>query len=189
MRSPRTVLLAALLLGTGGCNTWYNDVPSPDDLMHAIPWFDHMIGSRAVHPYETGDVPRGVPEGSVPLGQVEPDHRAEWLTGNTTTADALVMPAPAPGSGGRGEALYATFCATCHGQLGAGDGLVGQKMGAPSLLTDRALALSDGYLYSIIRYGRGVMGKYGDKIWLPEDRWAVVRYVRQLQSIGSGRIE
>jgi hypothetical protein len=33
------------------------------------------------------------------------------------------------------------------------------------------------------------MGKYGDKIWQAEDRWAVVRYVRQLQSIGSGRIE
>jgi hypothetical protein len=44
------------------------------------------------------------------------------------------------------------------------------------------MALSDGYLYAIVRYGRGVMGRYGDKIWLPSDRWAVVNYVRELQA-------
>ena len=39
----RKVLLAAVLLGTGGCNWWYNEVPSPDQLMHKVPCFDHMI--------------------------------------------------------------------------------------------------------------------------------------------------
>jgi hypothetical protein len=57
-------------------------------------------------------------------------------------------------------------------------------MGAPSLLTDRARAFSDGYLYSIIRYGRGVMPRYGDKIFNQGTRWAVVNYVRMLQSQG-----
>ena len=40
-------------------------------------------------------------------------------------------------------------------------------MGAPSLLTARARGYSDGYLYSIMRYGRGVMPRYGDKIVRP----------------------
>ena len=35
--------LAALTLFTGGCDFWYNRVPSPDDLWHIIPWFDNMI--------------------------------------------------------------------------------------------------------------------------------------------------
>ena len=188
MRS-RLAALAALALGAAGCNTWYNDVPSPDDLMHVVPWFDHMLESAAIHPYETADVPRATPAGTVPLGVTEPEFRAEWVTGNTTTADALVAPPTSAWAFARGDTLYGIFCATCHGERGAGDGLVGRRVGAPSLLTDRALALSDGYLYAIVRYGRGVMGKYGDKIWRPEDRWAVVQYTRHLQGAASGRME
>jgi len=48
-------------------------------------------------------------------------------------------------------------------------------------LTDRARGFSDGYLYSIIRYGRGVMPRYGDKVYRPADRWAIVNYLRRLQ--------
>jgi hypothetical protein len=55
-------------------------------------------------------------------------------------------------------------------------------MGAPSLLTARARAYPDGYIYSIIRYGRGVMPRYGDKVYLPLDRWAIVNHVRKLQA-------
>ena len=59
------------------------------------------------------------------------------------------------------------------------------SVGALSLLTDKARAYSDGYLYSIIRYGRGLMPRYGDKVYRHEDRWAVVNYVRQLQRAGA----
>jgi mono/diheme cytochrome c family protein len=63
---------------------------------------------------------------------------------------------------------------------------VGPKVGAPSLLTDKARAYSDGYLYSMIRYGRGVMPRYGDKVYRHEDRWAIVNYVRKLQRDAAG---
>jgi hypothetical protein len=53
---------------------------------------------------------------------------------------------------------------------------------APPLLTESARGRSDGYLYSILRYGRGIMGKYGDKIPNAHDRWQVVNYVRSLQA-------
>ena len=71
----RKVLLAAVLLGTGGCNWWYNEVPSPDQLMHVVPWFDHMILSKGVHPYQRTDIPRNVPAGIVPVGGGERDWR------------------------------------------------------------------------------------------------------------------
>ena len=67
-RSPRPALALALLLAAGtGCNTWYNDVPSPDNLLAQVPWFDHMISSQAVFPYSRLGVPRNTPPGTVPV--------------------------------------------------------------------------------------------------------------------------
>jgi mono/diheme cytochrome c family protein len=199
---PRLLLLLGLTLGTAGCETWYNRVPSPDDLMHAIPWFDHMIAQKSIHPYQRADIPRYTPAGSVPITGGEPDWGAEFLSNNPATADRLVNPFAAGGAGtadstrfrpgpalptipatmdARGDTLFHTYCAVCHGPAGAGNGIV-RLMGAPSLLTAKARGYSDGYIYSIIRYGRGVMPRYGDKIVRPDDRWAVVNYVRKLQA-------
>jgi mono/diheme cytochrome c family protein len=80
-----------------------------------------------------------------------------------------------------GDTLFQTYCAVCHGIAGDAKGPVSSRIGAPSLLTGRARAYSDGYIYSIIRYGRGVMPRYGDKVYLPSDRWAIVNHVRKLQ--------
>jgi hypothetical protein len=49
----------------------------------------------------------------------------------------------------------------------------------PSLLTDQAKGHSDGYLFAMIRNGRGAMPTY-NRIEEP-DRWDVVNYVRGLQ--------
>jgi mono/diheme cytochrome c family protein len=197
-RRSRLALVAVIGLAAGGCDWWYNEVPSPDDLWHITPWFDHMIVQKSVHPYSRLDVPRNTPEGTVPVSGGEPDWSAEWLTGKTTTADVLKNPttgaggAPArhgamtaeiPGSvDAKGDTLYQNFCATCHGPAGAGDGPVGRRIGAPPLLSPRARGFSDGYIYSIIRYGRGIMPRYGDKVYDPADRWAIVNHVRKLQA-------
>jgi mono/diheme cytochrome c family protein len=81
-----------------------------------------------------------------------------------------------------GDTLYQNFCSVCHGPTGNADGTVSRQIGAPSLLTARARSYSDGYIYSIIRYGRGVMPRYGDKVYAPVDRWAIVNHVRKLQA-------
>ncbi|MFL5533988.1 MAG: c-type cytochrome, partial [Gemmatimonadales bacterium] len=76
---------------------------------------------------------------------------------------------------------YQNFCSVCHGPTGNANGTVTSQIGAPSLLTARARAYTDGYIYSIIRYGRGVMPRYGDKVYAPVERWAIVNHVRKLQ--------
>lgn len=183
MRRNRFGMFAAVLalLGTTGCDFYYNDVPSPDDLLHLVPWFDAMIKQPTVFPYARADVPRNTVPGTVPITGGEADWSAEWGVLNLATADKLVNPLAGQPASPVGDSLFHTYCAVCHGQAGAGDGRVGMQLGAPSLLTDRAKAYSDGYLYSIIRYGRGVMPKYGDKVHAPR-RWEIVNYVRQLQS-------
>ncbi len=194
----RRAALALLLLLSGACDFYYYRVPSPDELWHIIPWFDHMIHARYIRPYETGQVPRYSPEGSVPVTGSEPDWSAEWTKGNTATANALKNPLSTPRPPGpsvpviprnieaAGDTLYQNFCSVCHGPTGNADGTVSRQMGAPSLLTPRARAYSDGYIYSIIRYGRGVMPRYGDKLVAPGERWAVVSHVRKLQSQSPG---
>jgi mono/diheme cytochrome c family protein len=157
-----------------------------------------MIHARYIHPYETDLVPRYTPEGSVPVSGGEPDWSAEWVTGKATTANALRnplaagAPASAPGPNvpiiprsvdAAGDTLFQNYCAVCHGPTGNADGTVSRQIGAPSLLTARARAYSDGYIYSIIRYGRGVMPRYGDKVEVPVERWAIVNHVRKLQSL------
>ena len=183
----RRLAYASLVL-LAGCNWYYDKLPSPDDLVKLVPWFDHMIKSPAVHPYETALVPRNTPRGTVPVSGGE----ADWGTGDvsklqynfdTLVAARLTRPADGGNDLAAGEAVYETFGAVCHGPAGDGKGTVGPRMGAPSLLTDKAKGYGDGYLYSIIRYGRGVMPQYGDKIFRPHDRWAVVSYVRRLQGI------
>jgi mono/diheme cytochrome c family protein len=182
MRRKLTAVLAtAATLLTGACDFYYNDIPSPDDALHLVPWFDAMIKQPAVYPYARADVPRNTVPGTVPITGSEGDWSAEFGSGNTTTADKLVNPLAGRDAPARGDTLYQTFCAVCHGLAGAGDGPVGPQVAAPSLLTDKAKAYSDGYLYSIIRYGRGVMPRYGDKV-RGIKRWEIVNYVRQLQN-------
>ena len=184
----RKLLLAAALLGLGGCNWYYNDVPSPDDLMHRISWFDHMLVSKAVQPYQ-GGVPRVVPAGAVPVGGGE----ADWHVGDlrkleygfdTNVAKKLAHPHLTPRPDSRtGEEVYNTYCSVCHAaQGGAGVDASVKEMAAPSLLTAQARGYTDGYLYSMIRYGRLRMPQYGDKIVRQDERWAVVDYLRKLQA-------
>ncbi|HKV73351.1 MAG TPA: cytochrome c [Gemmatimonadales bacterium] len=172
--------LLALVLAASGCNAYYN-APGPDDLMHVIPWFDAMITQVNVHPYQRADIPRNTVAGTVPVGSTTADWEAEWSVANSATADKQVNPLAGQPASATGDTLFHTYCSPCHGNIGAGDGLVGRKMAAPSLLTDKARAYTDGSIYSIIRYGRGVMPRYGDKV-RGTARWEIVNYVRQLQA-------
>ena len=197
MRQRKSAALALLALLCGACDWYYYRLPSPDDLWRIIPWFDQMIDARYIHPYETQTVPRNTPAGTVPVTGSEPDWSAEWIAGNATAANALRNPI-AGGARGRapgpnvpviprtidaaGDTLYQNFCSVCHGPTGNADGSISMQIGAPSLLAARARAYSDGYIYSIIRYGRGVMPRYGDKVYAPIERWAIVNHVRQLQA-------
>jgi hypothetical protein len=174
-------LLAALF--AAGCDYYYNDVPSPDTYLNLVPWFDGMIRQPNVHPYQRSDIPRNSVPGTVPITGGETDWFAEWgnRTTTTITIDRLVNPLAGRPASAQGDTLYHTFCAVCHGNTGAGDGPVGPQVATLPLITDRARAFSDGYLYSYVRYGGFLMPSYGDRV-RGEARWEIVNYVRSLQA-------
>lgn len=89
----------------------------------------------------------------------------------------------------RGEELYVRVCAPCHGEQGIGAEayLVEEwpALVAYNLSGETVQAYSDGYIYGMIRVGRGQMPQYGHQV-AHFDRWHIVNYVRQLQAEANG---
>ncbi len=173
------VLLAATLAGAaGGCT-------QIDTAIANVPFFASMKNSPSFDPYEmTREAPpHSVPYAS-PNGEYEP-HFGSTVPGLDSLAAYVTPPASFTAAEvARGAALYHRNCMVCHGPEGHGDGpIVGPKKFAfppPNLTLPLTVGRSDGYIYGIIRQGRGLMPPYGERI-TPDDRWYVVAYVRQLQ--------
>ena len=87
----------------------------------------------------------------------------------------------------RGRDRYQIFCAPCHSATGDGNGITKRYgMGAtPSYHDPRLRSMPDGEIYNTITNGKNTMLPYADKL-VPEERWAVVAYVRALQRAQQG---
>lgn len=87
----------------------------------------------------------------------------------------------------RGHDRFQIYCSPCHGALGDGNGITKQYgMGAtPTYHDPRLRDMAEGEIFNTITHGKGNMQSYADKL-LPEDRWAVILYVRALQRAQTG---
>jgi len=116
------------------------------------------------------------------------------LAGLGVLLGALLLARPAPGPAvepGSGHALYLAHCATCHGESGRGDSWRARLLFLrPGDLTDRERmqALSDQYLFDVIKHGGASFGMPGMPSFgyhLTDDEvHALVAYVRTLASPG-----
>ncbi len=113
-----------------------------------------------------------------------------WLPyrgANDTTglrlADKLVNPFEAtPAILTQGKMLYEINCKHCHGAKGGGDGKVADKYpGVANLTGDAIKGVSEGHIFHVITYGKGLMGSHGSQV-NDEERWKIAKYVKQLQS-------
>ena len=183
-RRAAVLVVLAVAAASGGCTTL-------DRAITRIPIFTDMRDQVAIRPFE-GPLDslnhkqftfHFVP----PAYSVPTTGREDSLDLYTSDLHTMKNPvARSAASVGRGRKVFNTYCIVCHGPQGAGDGTVsGRFMGlVPALTTDQAKGRSDGYLYAIIRHGRGAMPPYGDKVRDQTDRWNVVNYVRTLQGQG-----
>jgi len=89
----------------------------------------------------------------------------------------------------RGQERFNITCAVCHGQGGAGNGVVTPfgLANVANLHLDLYKTMPDGQLFYTITNGKGTMGAYGPTIAV-EDRWAIVAYVRALQRNQAGKL-
>jgi hypothetical protein len=126
-----------------------------DDQVKYVSWFETMTTQPSVETYEAQ--PMAPVEGTVPAGSAR---HLDLLAADTLLSTPLE---------GSPEDLER--------------GVVGPNRLPPlptlNLLSERALDLSDGYIYGMIANGRGVMPSY--RRVQHEDRWYLVEYVRKLQ--------
>jgi len=82
----------------------------------------------------------------------------------------------------RGQQRFDIYCSPCHGIAGDGDGRVARRgfPHPPTFHSDRLRRTPDSHFYAVITHGYGVMYPYGDRV-APDDRWAIVSYIRALQ--------
>jgi mono/diheme cytochrome c family protein len=107
-------------------------------------------------------------------------------------ADKLVDPYEAtPALLSQGKAMYEIYCQHCHGTKGSGDGKVaaGVKIdgvehsiypGVANLKGDALKGITEGHIFHVITYGKGLMGSHGSQV-SDEDRWKIAKYVKELQ--------
>jgi mono/diheme cytochrome c family protein len=178
MNAKRALLLIApAVLGMSGCE-WFSDFKRQPSLSTWEPVKDSLTPSR------------GNPQMSVPVtGMAVAGFQVSYsgLPGTIDSMSAIPNPhPPTPASLANGHMYFTINCAVCHGDRAMGDGPA-TKYGMPgiNLTTDVTKGRSDGYIFGMIRNGRGLMPPY-NRIEEP-DRWDVVNYLRALQ--GGGQVE
>ena len=179
-KALRALAVVALPLALGACD-WFTDFKNQPKLE---PWEPVSQSDN-----DTTHAPRGNPQYSVPVtGTFVAGYQVSYapLPGTIDSiAAATTNPTPpSPASLANGRKHYQINCAVCHGDLGQGNGPT-TKYGMPSIsiVTDLTKNRPDGYIYGMMRNGRGLMPTYNRVEEM--DRWDVVNYVRALQ----GRVQ
>jgi mono/diheme cytochrome c family protein len=168
----RRVGFALCVLALGGCE-WFTDFKRQPSVSTWEQVGDTTVASRTN------------PLLSVPTtGMMVPGYQVSYapLPAVVDSMSTLANPVAADArSLQRGHRHYQINCAVCHGNTGLGDGPA-SRYGMPgiNIVTEITRARSDGYIWGMIRNGRGLMPNYNRIAEL--DRWDVVNYVRALQS-------
>ncbi len=171
MRSA-TLSIVALLAAAAGCAP-QTEPRDPD----ARTWIPNMWTTPAVLPQEA--VARSAPPRSLAVDGQRLLNRREARLALTNPLE------PTPEVMADGAALYATYCALCHGDDGAGDGQLADRYRRMPDLTQRyVINYPDGFVYTIIREGGRNMPRFADSLSIDE-RWALVHHLRTLDPAGS----
>jgi len=157
--------------------------------LSACSWFTDFKEQPKFDPWQSPNdsIPmRGNPQNSVPIyGSAAPGYAVSRASLPATIDSMAAIPNPVSADARsllNGRKYYAINCAVCHGDAGKGDGPIVAKGFPPIPLVGPASPApgrTDGYIWGMIRNGRGLMPSYNRIEEL--DRWDVVNYVRGLQ--------
>jgi mono/diheme cytochrome c family protein len=90
----------------------------------------------------------------------------------------------------RGQERFNIYCSPCHGRTGDGQGMIVKRgfSAPPSYHLERLRDAPAGHFFNVITNGHGAMYSYASRI-APDDRWAIVAYIRALQFSQNARID
>jgi mono/diheme cytochrome c family protein len=179
----KLLVLAGLLLGLSGCMRGCTSSRPP---IHPNPNMDIQPKYRAQSSsafFYNGSTMRLQVEGTVAQGELFEDtafytgfdEAGEYVAEIPFPTDAVML--------ARGAERYAIYCMPCHGAGGSGRGVLFTRSGVESadLHEERLRDVADGQIFDTITNGLGLMSGYKYPI-PPEDRWAIIAYVRDLQT-------
>jgi hypothetical protein len=151
-----------------GCQQKMADQPRYEPLSHSS-FFDD---DRAARPLVEGTVARGQLRSDEPLYTGKEGGKLVDTFPFPVTLTVLE----------RGEQRFNIFCSPCHDRVGTGQGMIVRRgyRAPPSLHIDRLRQAPAGHLFEVMSKGFGGMPDYAQQI-RPEDRWAIVAYIRALQ--------
>jgi len=165
--SGAALALSVLLLA--GCRQDMHDQPKYVPLRPS----DFFADGRSARP---------IPEGTVSRGNLKED--TLYYTGKGADgkpSNQFPMPVTKELIL-RGEQRYNIYCTPCHDRTGNGNGMIVRRgyRRPPTYHSDRMREQPNGYYYDVITNGFGAMPDYAAQIQ-PQDRWAIVAYIRALQ--------
>ena len=141
--------------------------------------YQKRVGAQREDPLRPGySVMRNPVEGTVPVGYTP----YRYGPGDSLIAQQeLQNPFPRTAATlARGRKVYMNTCVVCHGPEGDGHGYIVPPFPMPPTLhSDKVRGWPDGRIFHVITVGQNLMPSYASQI-LPEDRWAVIDYVRAL---------
>jgi hypothetical protein len=161
------VIVGSLLL-TAGCRQDMHDQPK-FKTYEKNPFF---ADGRSARPLVAGTVARGNLQDDAHLYQGRENGEPAKKFPFPITEQVLL----------RGQERFNIYCSPCHSSLGDGQGMIVQRglKQPPSFHIERLREAPVGYFFTVISNGFGVMYDYSDRI-PPEDRWAIIAYIRALQ--------
>lgn len=181
-QAPSRAVVAALSLMLLGCD-WFTTFEHQPKVE---PW-EREFQSDSITWLMGDTIPfRANPQMSVPVtGMSVPGFLVSYgnLPGVIDSMSGLTNPvSPDARSLENGRKYYTINCSVCHGPAGAGNGPATRYGLFPIPINGATTrAHSDGYIWGIIRNGRGSMPPYNRIEEM--DRWDVVNYVRGLQGV------
>jgi mono/diheme cytochrome c family protein len=176
------VIALASTVAVSGCARGCTSSRPP---IHLNPSMDNQpkLRPQAASPffYNGAGMREPVP-GTVAIDGLKED--AAFFTGKGADGQ-FVATSPVPADErllARGRDRYEIYCQPCHDARGDGRGILFQRGNVPtaSFHQEKVLKYTDGQIFDVITNGTGLMAAYKWPI-PPEDRWAIVAHVREVQ--------
>ena len=182
-------LVCTAVIATG-C---FRGLPTDNPPIHVVPDMDHQPKYKPQEAgkfFPDGSAMRQPVPGTVARGQLHDDKA--FFQGRDDSGQFLQMTPVHITSQliERGQERFNIYCSPCHSRLGDGRGIMVQRgyTPPPTFHSDRLRQIADGYIFDVITNGIRTMPSYADQV-RPEDRWAIVVYIRALQRSQNAGLE